>query len=49
MSNSKTSEIKIIVQLDENRIPEKLAWTAQDGEVDQEEAKAIYRILQGEV
>ena len=41
MSNSKTSEIKIIVQLDENRIPEKLAWTAQDGEVDQEEAKAI--------
>ena len=41
MSNSKTSEIKIIVQLDENRIPEKLAWTAQDGGVDQEEAKAI--------
>ena len=41
MSNSKTSEIKIIVQLDENRIPEKLAWTAQDGAVDQEEAKAI--------
>ena len=38
---SPTSEIKIIVQLDENRIPEKLAWTAQDGEVDQEEAKAI--------
>ncbi len=41
MSNSKTSEIKIIVQLDENHIPEKLAWTAQDGAVDQEEAKAI--------
>jgi gliding motility-associated protein GldC len=41
MSNSKTSEIKIVVQLDENRIPEKLAWTAQDGGVDQEEAKAI--------
>ena len=41
MSNSKTSEIKIIVQLDENRIPEKLAWTAQDGAVDQEESKAI--------
>lgn len=41
MSNSKISEIKIIVQLDENRIPEKLAWTAQDGAVDQEEAKAI--------
>ena len=41
MSNSKTSEIKIIVQLDENRIPEKLAWTAQDGAVDQEEEKAI--------
>lgn len=41
MSNTKTSEIKISVDLDENRIPEKLAWTAQDGGIDQEEAKAI--------
>jgi gliding motility-associated protein GldC len=37
----KTSEIKFIVELDENRIPEKLSWTAQDGGVDAEEAKAM--------
>ena len=36
-----TSEIKIIVELDENRVPEKLTWSAQDGGVEQEEAKAI--------
>jgi gliding motility-associated protein GldC len=38
---TKTSEIKFIVELDENRIPEKLSWTAQDGGVDTEEAKAM--------
>jgi gliding motility-associated protein GldC len=37
----KTSEIKFIVELDENRIPEKLSWTAQDGDVNAEEAKAM--------
>lgn len=36
-----TSEIKIIVELDENRIPEKLHWSAQDGGIDNEEAKAM--------
>ncbi|MVO08678.1 gliding motility protein GldC [Flavobacterium sp. TP390] len=36
-----TSEIKFLVELDENRIPEKLTWTAQDGGVEQEEAKAM--------
>ena len=36
-----TSEIKIIVELDENRVPEKLTWSAQDGGVEQEEAKAM--------
>lgn len=35
------SEIKIIVELDENRVPEKLTWSAQDGGVKQEEAKAM--------
>ncbi len=35
------SEIKIIVELDENRVPEKLTWSAQDGGVEQEEAKAM--------
>ncbi|KIX21833.1 gliding motility protein GldC [Flavobacterium sp. 316] len=40
MTNS-TSEIKFLVELDENRVPEKLTWTAQDGGVDHEEAKAM--------
>ena len=41
MSNSITSEIKFIVELDENRVPEKLTWSAQDGGVQDEETKAI--------
>ncbi len=41
MSNTITSEIKFVVELDENRVPEKLTWTAQDGGVDLEEAKAM--------
>ena len=36
-----TSEIKFFVELDENKLPEKLSWTAQDGGVQAEEAKAI--------
>ncbi len=40
MANN-TSTIKLTVELDENRIPEKLNWTAQDGGVDNEEAKAM--------
>ena len=39
--NNLKSEIKITVELDENRVPEKLTWTAQDGGVDLEEAKAM--------
>lgn len=41
MANTITSEIKFIVELDENRVPEKLSWTAQDGGVEAEEAKAM--------
>ncbi|MEO8517439.1 MAG: gliding motility protein GldC [Flavobacterium sp.] len=41
MANTITSEIKFIVELDENRVPEKLSWTAQDGGIDAEEAKAM--------
>lgn len=41
MSNTITSEIKFNIELDENRVPEKLSWSAQDGGVDAEEAKAI--------
>jgi len=40
MSNSK-SEIKFLVELDENRVPEKLAWSAKDGGVELDETKAI--------
>ena len=41
MKNKNTSDIKIQVTLDENKIPEKLNWTAQDGGVAEEESKAI--------
>lgn len=41
MSKTITSEIKFLVELDENRVPEKLTWSAQDGGVAQEDAKAI--------
>lgn len=36
-----TSEIKFTVGLDENKIPEKLQWTAQDGGITNQETKAI--------
>lgn len=39
--NTKKSEIKFLVELDENKIPEKLKWSAQDGGIDLEETKAI--------
>ncbi|SHI78252.1 gliding motility protein GldC [Aquimarina spongiae] len=41
MTSAHTSEIKIDVELDENRIPEKLHWTAKDGGVENEETKAV--------
>lgn len=41
MSKLHTSDINLTVELDENRIPEKLKWTAKDGGVDNEEAKAM--------
>ncbi|MEN2415448.1 gliding motility protein GldC [Flavobacterium mesophilum] len=41
MSNTIKSEIKFNIELDENRVPERLSWSAQDGGVQDEEAKAI--------
>ena len=41
MSDINRSEIKFLVELDENRVPEKLLWSAKDGGVELEEAKAI--------
>ena len=37
----KTSTIELNVGLDENRVPEKLNWTAEDGGIKNEEAKAM--------
>ncbi|MDX1463300.1 MAG: gliding motility protein GldC [Marinirhabdus sp.] len=36
-----TSEIKINVELDENKVPEKLHWSAPDGGVNNEASKAV--------
>ncbi len=41
MASEHTSEIKIDIELDENRIPEQLKWTAKDGGVENEETKAL--------
>ncbi|GAA4893446.1 gliding motility protein GldC [Flaviramulus aquimarinus] len=41
MANTMTSKIELNVELDENRVPEKLNWTAQDGGIINEEAKAM--------
>lgn len=41
MANLHTSQITLTVGLDENRVPEKLNWSAQDGGIDNEEAKAM--------
>ena len=41
MSKTITSKIELNVELDENRVPEKLNWSAQDGGVNNEEAKAV--------
>lgn len=41
MAKIHKSEIKIEIELDENRVPEKLHWTAQDGGIENEETKAM--------
>ena len=41
MAKTHTSKIELNVELDENRIPEKLNWSAQDGGIANEEAKAM--------
>ena len=39
--NLHTSEINLTIELDENRVPEKLYWSAPDGGVNNKESKAI--------
>lgn len=41
MAKNHSSKIELQVELDENRIPEKLFWTAEDGGITNEEAKAM--------
>lgn len=41
MAVEHTSEIRLKVGLDENRVPEELTWSAEDGGVNNEEAKAM--------
>ncbi len=41
MADLHTSEITLRVGLDENRIPESLNWSAQDGGIENEEVKAM--------
>lgn len=41
MSKTIQSKIVLNVELDENRVPEKLNWSAEDGGIRNEEAKAV--------
>ena len=41
MAAAHKSDIKIAIELDENRVPEKMAWTARDGGVANEQTKAM--------
>lgn len=41
MAIAHTSEIRVTVELDENRIPETLKWSAEDGDIENKEAKAM--------
>ena len=42
MAVKHTSKIEIIVGLDENKVPETLNWSANDGGIDNEESKAVF-------
>lgn len=38
----KKSKITFEVQLDENRVPEEIKWSAQDGGINNESSKAVF-------
>ncbi len=40
--SKKTSDIVLSVTTDENRIPESIVWTAEDGGIENENAKAAF-------
>ena len=41
MADTHNSKIELTVNLDENKVPEKLYWTAEDGGITNAEAKAM--------
>ena len=41
MADTHKSTISLTVELDENRIPERLNWSAEDGGIHDEESKAV--------
>lgn len=41
MAGVHTSKITFTVDLDENKVPEEISWTAEDGGIDNEASKAI--------
>ena len=40
MTKKNTSRIELLVELDENKIPNKIYWTAKDGKISKKETKA---------
>ncbi|MFT5103863.1 MAG: gliding motility-associated protein GldC [Candidatus Latescibacterota bacterium] len=42
MAAQHKSKIEIDVLLDENKVPEKLHWTAEEGGISKQEAKAVF-------
>lgn len=40
--NEHKSKIEISVDLDKNKIPEKILWSAEDGDIKNQESKAIF-------
>ncbi|HEY9169339.1 MAG TPA: gliding motility protein GldC [Lutibacter sp.] len=41
MAVVQTSQIEFVVGLDENKVPETINWTADDGEIKNEKSKAL--------
>ena len=41
MAVKHNSEVKFNIGLDENKVPEEISWTAQDGGIDNEASKAV--------
>lgn len=42
MAKAHQSDIKFTIELDENRVPEKITWSAEDGGVKNKDTKAAF-------